>query len=107
MLKVSDLTKGEKLQVMRRRDGLTMPEAAAEFGVGLAKYRAWERDERDDVPNTPLGKLDPIEAAYVYRRRSDMNFTETADEIGVSRWWLRRMERGDAPPDRLLEYWGI
>lgn len=79
------------------------------YGVGLHTYRAWEDDVEvtTSCPKVVVGRIEPHERCRLLRRREGLEADEVAEAIGVSRWWLRRMERGDAPLDRLFDYWGI
>ena len=107
-MRVSDLTPGEKLFLSRKRDGLSMADAAASHGVGLPTYRKWEKDEAEPEAKAPaLGKLTMTDQFIVLRRRSGMTMKAIADDVGCCPWWLRQMELGDAPNQKLQEYWGI
>ncbi len=107
MLTLKKLTRGERLVLERRRQGQTQREAAKRLNVARYTYRGWEWDEIGGAPLTPLGKLEPIEVAYILRRREEISLGDCAENMGVSKWWFRRMERGDVNPKRLLRYWGI
>lgn len=107
ILKTTDLTRGEKLYIKRKRLGLSQIEMSVDVGVIHSQYRAMEQDvEGSDPVYVTLGKLLECESYCVSRVRAGMNKTQLAKEIGVSIYWLRQMERGDAPIKRLAEYWG-
>lgn len=108
LIKSSELTRGEKLALDRRRRKQTMGEAAKRLKVSVATYREWENDEEDvekKPPNVKLGKIQDYEQCWLLRRREGTLLIELADELGVCRWWLTQMESGRAPIDRLMDYW--
>lgn len=113
MLKASDLTPGEKLLIFRRRSELTQALMAEELGVSLLAYRAMEQDHdyipcNRKIPRVSLsGRLAVWEVAVILRFRSSLTQAQTAAQIGISKYWLRRMETNDAPLDLLLEYWEL
>ncbi len=101
---IGKLSLGERLLIHRRRNGWSQPEAAEDFAVSLYQYRAWEGN-RGDVPGVVLGGLHDYEVCYLLRVRSGKTITALAKELKVSRFWLGQMELGQAPDDRLTEYW--
>ncbi len=104
MMKLNDLTIGERLLLERRRNGESQCLAAMRHGVSRYRYRLWEAD-KDDGPIVPLRALRVYEACLVLRRRNGAHLYEIAAEAGISRWWLCQMEYGLAPPDRLVAFW--
>lgn len=106
LVKVKSLTPGEKLRIMRRREGMTIEQAARRHDVGAKAYRDWEEGERNGVPEVrSLGSLDDHEQCVVTRRRTGYDALECAKEMGVSRSWFCRMEKGRAPVAPLIAYW--
>ncbi len=100
------MTRGEKLLMTRRRLGWTQSEAARRHSVSLYTYRRWEGDtDGTSAPTTKVGKLAMFEQCFLLRKREGMTLIEAAEVIGVCRWWLCQMESGEAPIDRLREYW--
>lgn len=99
------LSRGERLVIYRRREGLSQAQAAKRYKVGRKLYARWERDEADDGPDVFIGSLYTHERAYLSRRRADVSRQQVADSIGVSAFWVTLMERGKKPCDRLLEFW--
>ena len=97
-------TKAERLLINRRRAGLTQPEAAESWGVSLYQYRRWELGS-DAAPFVAVGWLRHHERCLLMRLRLKVSLRKVARDLGVSRWWVIKMERGDAPPDRLVEHW--
>lgn len=104
-VKTSELTKGEKLRLQRRRTGETQQRAASRLGVSLHAYRQWERDEADAAPTTALGRLPDYEQCFILRRREEETLGKVAGDLGVCKGWLMQMERGIAPIARLTSYW--
>ncbi|MEE8181752.1 MAG: hypothetical protein V3T87_00395 [Candidatus Thorarchaeota archaeon] len=106
LLKITDLTRGEKLYIKRKRLGLSQIEMSVDIGVIHSKYRAMEQDvEGSEPPFITLGTLLECESYCVSRVRAGVNKTKLAAEIGVSVYWLRQMERGTAPIKRLADFW--
>ena len=106
ILKTTDLTRGEKLYIRRKRLGLSQIEMSVDLGVIYCRYRAMEQDlEGSDPPFISLGKLRECESYCVSRVRAGVNKTALAEKIGVSVYWLRQMEQGTAPIKRLADYW--
>ena len=101
----SELSAGLRLIINRRRRGLTQAEAAAKHKVSLYHYRRWEADEVNGVPSVDIGLLKPHEKCYVERVSRGVSLADQAKKMGISRWWLRQMERGTANPERLISYW--
>ena len=105
LIKSSELTKGEKLLMERRRLGLTQSAMAKKMKVSLYVYRRWETDSVEDAPSVNIGRLTDYEQCYLMRKRSGNSLQETANKLQVCRWWLCQMERGEAPIDRLIKFW--
>ena len=100
------LTRAEKLLIQRRRVGETQAQAAARHGVSYTRYSAWERGkETSGLPNVTIGKLKPHEYCLLYRQRCNFTQERVANEMGICRWWLNKMETGAAPCGDLIEYW--
>ena len=104
-MKAKNLTRGERLLISRRRDGISQREAAAEACISLYLWRQWETGLSDDVPDTLLGKLAEHEVYVILRTRAKIPLNELAATLGISRWWLCQMEYGRTSVDRLAEYW--
>lgn len=107
-LSLGKLSKGERLYLERRRRGESTTEAAARYGVGRNKFANWER-ERDAVSDAPSVSLKsepkPHEACQILRRRAGLEISELAEQVGVSRYWLRQMESGQVSVSRLVQHW--
>lgn len=108
-MRISDLTKGERIFLARKRDGLSMAEAAKNHEISLLHYRQWEHDsaEVDDAPTVPLGTLSLTEEFMILRRRSGKTVAELAGELECCPWWFRQMELGEVNSDRLKKFWGM
>ncbi len=105
LVKTSDLTRGERLLVARRREAESQVDAAARFDVSLYRYRQWETDEEKSPHELGLGKLSGFEACFLMRKRAGTTMAAVAKKVGVSRWWLCQMERGEVDSARLVSFW--
>tara|TARA_R110000851_G_scaffold120002_1_gene248069 strand:- start:9403 stop:9732 length:330 start_codon:yes stop_codon:yes gene_type:complete len=104
MLRATELTAGERLLISRRRSEQTIADAAAYHATTEYRYRRWERDE-EKGPDMRTGRLKFHEQSVIMRRRANASVAEFARLLDVSPWWLRQMETGEAPDDRLRDYW--
>lgn len=107
IIPVSTLTRGERLYLARVRSGLTQHEAAHKHGVHVERYRAWERDQRDDGPLLNLPRLRLPEACRLRRRQAGLTQKQLAAILGVSKLWVVRMENEHAPITLLASHWGL
>jgi DNA-binding XRE family transcriptional regulator len=112
--KVVHLLPSERLILARRRMGFNQPEMAALLGIAPFTYGRMERGEvpldhdKIDQHLLPIAAdLSPSEKAHFYRLRSDppVGQSQIAKDLGVSRIWVNRMERGLVSADRLVQYW--
>lgn len=103
-----DLSSGERLFLDRFRSGIGQRTAAKQYGVGLYTYRLWE-DDKEAVTTTfevpAVGLISEAESYVIRRRREGLGLCEMAQRMGLSRYWVREMEAGRAPIDRLREFW--
>lgn len=104
LVKATDLTKGEKLAIQRRRDGHNLTKAAKKLKVPVSTYRGWEAGA-EGAPKAAVGKVTVQERCFIMRRREGMTLEQVAKKVKCCRWWLRQMEAGEIPADRLVEYW--
>lgn len=104
---LQDLTPHEKLRLWRRRLGLSQEEAGRRFDVSAWVYGEMERGDQPAPSYAWRGPfhLEEHERCLIYRLRAGREQQEVADELGVSREWLGRMERGEAGCDKLVWYW--
>ncbi len=100
-LKHHELTKGERLRVLRWRRGLTQAEEAKRRGVGRTKY---SRMENDRMPGDGL-YLGRSEAFAIARHRSSprLDLAGVARLLGVSRVTVLKWERLGNP--KLVDFW--
>jgi transcriptional regulator with XRE-family HTH domain len=95
----------ERLWLYRIRMKLTQRQRAEALGVKVDRYRDWETGVvTKDMPITTL-IVTPTEMCRLRRRREGMTQQEVADAMGVSRLWVLKMERGEAPSGRLINFW--
>jgi DNA-binding XRE family transcriptional regulator len=104
-VKSSELSKGERLLIDRRRRGERQGKAASRLKVPLSRYSLWERDLLDGAPKVSLGQLKAHERCVIYRRRCGKSQVEVAQELEVCRWWLNQMEAGTVDCTPLACYW--
>lgn len=104
-LRITTPTRGERLLIQRRRQGLTQRQAAAAYGHTLFGYRKWENDQENETVNVRIGRLSDPEKCFLLRRRKGLTLPQLAAEVGCCRLWLNQMEKGTANPDRLIAYW--
>jgi hypothetical protein len=109
----SDLTPGEKLYLSRWRDNLSQVDMAFRMDVSLMSYRAMERGAEHipggrKVPAMKIGAIPPNEQWVLLRLRSGKAQGAICADMGVTRYWLRRMETADGcNNDRLIAYWNL
>ncbi len=105
LVKTSGLERGERLLVDRRRRSESQVDAAARFDVSLYHYRGWETGIRRCPHELAIGLLESFEQCFIMRRRSGLRMGRIASKIGVSRWWVCQMERGEVDDRRLVSFW--
>lgn len=105
MLRTSTLTRGERMLVSRRRKAESQIDAAARYNVSLYAYRQWETEALECPHALSIGKLKPFEQCFLLRRRKGVTAGTLARKLGLSRWWLCQMERGDVDAARLVKFW--
>lgn len=108
LVKTQELTPGERLETLRRREGMTQYEAAAEWGIPVSRLRSMEHGE-EKVPQNllkPLGPLTLAEQLHVLRRRQGWTLAELSKRCKLSLPWLSQAERGHVnPPQKLVGFW--
>lgn len=101
-----DLTTGERLEIQRRRDRLTQPEAAERLSVSTHLYRRWERDLGRRAPIVDVGPLEAREWAWLMRRREGLTRRQLSDLTGLHPQWIHLAENGEGKnPEPLVEWW--
>lgn len=99
------LTSGETLLIDRRRRGERQGAAAQRLGVTHSMYGKHERDVVELPPIEDLLPLKSYERCLLYRRRCEQTQEQVASELGVCRFWLNQMERGEVACDELISHW--
>lgn len=86
---------------------MTQAEAAVYHSMPLGAYKLAEADQPQPwaIPKPTLGALELHESCLIMRRRKGLTLAKLAPMIGISKWWLCLMERGDAPVARIANYW--
>jgi DNA-binding XRE family transcriptional regulator len=100
-------TNAEKLFLMRRRQGLSQLDMAKALGISPFAYGMLERGEVAVAQHSVSlsGPLSDAERCVLMRRRAGFTQKRVAKELGCSRAWVNKMERGEAKIDELLWYW--
>lgn len=100
----SALTTGERLLLLRERDGIHQDEAARRLGLGERAYNAAETGHMAFTGRLrALGALSDEERFAIARRRSKLPLADVARLLKVSRVTVLAMEcRGDA---RIKAFW--
>lgn len=106
-LTTNDLTRGEKLALLRRRENLRQEESALRFNVSRDTYHKWENDINSTAPSLEVDDLAVHEVCYILRRRARLTQKQLASYIGTSRVTVNRMEKGEAPAFLLANYWEV
>lgn len=107
MLEIGTMTNAECLVISRHRLKENQIQAAERHEVSLDMYSRWERglDPRSPRPFLIAGELKEHETCFLTRRRAGITQKHVAVEMNYCRWWVNRMERGDAPCHDLTAYW--
>lgn len=105
MLEEVNLTVGEKLCVLRRREGVSQGEMARRHGVSRSTYIKWETDQSKPNFAVEIRGLRGHERCRVARLRAEKTQAEVADELEVSRHTVGAMERGLVDCEKLLWFW--
>lgn len=107
IIKIDEMTKGERLGILRRRERLSQAQYARVFGVSRDTYYKWENDVNSTAPSVDLTDITLPEACGVLRRRAGITQKELASILGVSRVTINRMERGEISAVALATYWEV
>jgi DNA-binding XRE family transcriptional regulator len=99
------LSCGERLITDRRRRKETQASAAKRLDTTPFIYGRWERDDDDGPSIRSVRPLQMYERCLLYRRRAGTSQEKVARQLGRSRWWINKMERGLVPCEELLSYW--
>jgi len=110
---VGELTRGERLELSRRRAAITQSQAAHALRVSVDRLRRWERDLAGDGAPLALdaaSELRPHERCWLARRRADCTMRSVSAALALSLTWVHRAETGALGADRigaLLAFWGL
>jgi transcriptional regulator with XRE-family HTH domain len=101
------LTPGDRLFLLRRREGKSQRQAAAEWKVSYGVYSAWENNHATLLPPpaVQVRRLEPHERALVYRRQKGLTQAQVAKAIERCGYTVRKMELGLIDPAPLLAFW--
>lgn len=106
LISIKDLTPHERFWIWRRRRGIRREDVGAEFGVLPKIITAWERGQREDVPDVALvAELTVGEQNSLLRRRSGMTIAQLRKKTGLSHLAIIRRERGEGETEELLKWW--
>ena len=120
MAEVLELAQYEVLYLHRKRARLTQKEMADQLEVSINTYcdlelglklsPRWIKILDEDLrvfnkyKNYPPSSL---ETCILLRRRRGWFQQRLANELGVSRNWVNRMEAGKENPEPLFKYWNL
>lgn len=101
------ITEREAMVIYRRRQGWSQTELARQLRVSMRTLTDWEYGRRGDIPDWRQQVLPLVdhEVVFLYRRRSGQKVSDVARDLGVTPYWVSRMERGREPVHTLLGYW--
>lgn len=99
------VTRGEKMLLERRRMFRTQLEQARILDMVKVSYIRYENDHHHNPPPDREMQVEPYERCLLTRRRLGERQIEVAREMECSPNHLGNMERGQADPARLVEYW--
>ena len=108
MIKYSDLTKGERFWLARRRSDENTDQCSRRLKVSEDKISAWENGR--DVENCPSvvlhARLSIGEALAFARRRKGWKIKETARRMRVSHVTLIKWEKDrNSTQDQAVAFW--
>lgn len=97
----------EQLLIHRRRKGLNQQNMAKLLGVSRKTYSKLERGENTErKPDAPsVEPLKSHEQCLLIRKRCGWSQKRCADLAGISSYWFRLMELGQAGHEKLVDFW--
>lgn len=107
-MKRRTLSPAERLELTRRRLGLSQAEAAEKYGVPETLWVRWENGEPFqwgpfDFANE---KLSPGELCWLLRRRAGLTMSQVAKAAKVSKSTLHRIESNlGGNHQKVLDWW--
>lgn len=101
------LTPGDRLFLVRRREGKSQREAAASWNVSYGTYSAWENNHTAPLPppEVQVRRMEPGERCLIYRRQKGLSQAQVGEAIERCAYTVRKMELGVIDPAPLLAYW--
>jgi len=101
------ITRAEHLYLQRRRMGLTQAQMATRLEMKRWEYQTYEAGQTEIPARHVSSNLKPglLEQFILKRRRRGWTQEDLAEELGVSRIWVNKMEGGSASPQRLVDFW--
>jgi transcriptional regulator with XRE-family HTH domain len=109
---IHSLTHGEAFFIWRHRRGLTQEDAGALYRMNWRDIARVERNvlpkKRGKLPLTPPltpHDLLPHEEYTLLRRRRGWSQKIMAKKLRCCRYWVRLMENGSVPCNKLAAYW--
>lgn len=101
------LTPGDRLFLVRRREGKSQREAAAGWNVSYGTYSAWENNHPAPIPppEVQVRRMTTEERCIVYRRQLGLTQAQVGERIDRCAYTVRKMELGVIDPAPLLAHW--
>lgn len=112
MIRIGDLTVGERLAIERGRRGMSQREFAEYLNLTRRKLQELEAGTAKDDQSvasavSQMTGLKTHEQCAVARSRAGMRVAEVARAMGRSRQWVYEMESGRENCQELATFWGI
>jgi DNA-binding XRE family transcriptional regulator len=110
MVELDDLTRGAKLELLRKRDKLTRKELADNLQVCSGTIYNLEKGitkRGGNLPHPDVGSLTKEEQFKLQRKLTGMTQAQVAKEIGVCRYSVILMEQGKIDSERLVKFWEL
>ena len=101
----TELLYGEWLLNQRNAAGNNQQEEARQRKMNVRTYNRHESGEYDQGRGTWMLELEDLQKCLILRRRASLSQQQLADKIGVTRYYVMRMETGKANPKRLISFW--
>lgn len=103
---IEDLSRGERLFLLRRRLGETQAQTAKRHGLGLVTYSKMERFNLHFPGEIPkIETLADYEFCVIARRRKKVKQRDLTAELKVCKLWLVMMETGRISAEKLVKFW--
>lgn len=100
------LTVGERLELSRRRAGLSQRGAAALLGWPFKRYLRAEHGENDEAPAPMIRTLTVGEQCRIMRKREGFTPPDLEETSGFKAKWIYRVEKDQTRSARpLVNFW--